>query len=217
MKVVIKPRKGLWVFKTKGGRLVKHPGHCQPPALPSGCSAGVPKATSQHRRVMPADPLGGSPGTAPHTERDWSCDNRGLALPGMLVSTLHASMLRAHPSFQGWHYSDFSPTAVFLGSWPASGAPKPPTLTAAAGMEAPYKELSPHGWLINPVEPARPVGPTGEVEEFLDGSAARCWVPCPRHREDLCRAGCARCTDTGTVVEACHGDVLLVSLGVAGV
>lgn len=126
-------------------------------------------------------------------------------------------MHRAHPSFQGCHYSDFSPTAVFLGSWPTSGAPKPHTPTTAAGTEGPYEELSPHRRLINPIEPARPVGPTAEVEEFLDGSGARCWVPCPRHCEDLCRAGCAWCTDTGTVVEVCRGDVLPVSLGVAGV
>lgn len=52
VKGVIKPRKGLWVLKTKGGRLAKHPGHCQAPAPPSGCSAGVPKATSQHARAM---------------------------------------------------------------------------------------------------------------------------------------------------------------------
>ena len=89
--------------------------------------------------------------------------------------------------------------------------------TTAAGTEAPYEELSPHGRLINPVEPARPVGPTAEVEESLDGHAAHHRIPCPRHREDLCRAGRARCTDTGTVVELCRGDVLLVSLGVAGV
>lgn len=82
VKVVIKPRKGLWVFKTKGSKLVKHSGHCHPPGPPSGCSAGVPKATVQHHRVMPADLLGGSPGTAPHTRRDWCCDNRGLGLPG---------------------------------------------------------------------------------------------------------------------------------------
>lgn len=93
----------------------------------------------------------------------------------------------------------------------------PHTHTSTTRSEAPYKELSPHGRLIDPVEATRPVGPTGEVEELQDGSAARRWVPCPCYCEDLCRAEHAWGGDTGTVVDLCYGDVLLVSLGVAGV
>lgn len=72
--------------------------------------------------------------------------------------------------------------------------------------------------LIDPVEPARPVGPTRcEVEEFLDGTPALRWGPCPPHHEDLAGVMCNWCRDAGTVIQGSGSDILLVSLGVARV
>lgn len=137
------------------------------------------------------------------------------SLFGTRLSTLHVSMHRVHPRFQGIHCHFFLQQVFW--SIDQTGAPHPHTHTSTTRSEAPYKELSPHGRLIDPVKATRPVGPTGEVEELQDGSAARRWVPCPCYCEDLCRAEHAWGGDTGTVVDLCYGDVLLVSLGVAGV